>query len=119
MIEEAALELHAVIKRLRADTVQLGLLDSEVARILGRTEGGWPMPVAEQWSRMDPAGEKRIRLLGAVCRLALARFGAHAPLWLRSFNAEAGTAPLAYLLDDAGGLRALVRALSGQVRAHP
>ena len=47
-IGAGALDLRKFIAGREVDAVKIGLIDREIARILGVPEGGWPMPVADQ-----------------------------------------------------------------------
>jgi len=117
-IEEGSLDLRLVIARLEISAVDIGLLDKEVACILRMREGGWPMPVPEQWSALPAGRERRLRDLGEFCRLLTAVKGADAPMWLRRENVGVQMTPLDFLMEEPGGLAALCRALRHGVHVN-
>jgi hypothetical protein len=110
-ITDKALAQRAVILRLEAGALKIGLLDRDVARILQLPDGGWPLGAAVQWSPMDDRQKRRLCELDRFCRMAATVFGNDAPRWLRDINDEVGVSPLEFLEDGPGALDAMCRAL--------
>lgn len=115
-IDEAELDLRMVVARLEAAAIELGLLDTEVARILGLPESAWPMPIADHWAPMLGGLERRLRKLCEFCRLAPALMGTDATSWIRRWNDGVGASPLRFMMTEPDGVDALCRVLRDELR---